>query len=214
MADRKTSNDELFVPYGYESMKKMAKAAFDDARPFLKQAHQIKNLMNPQLARTLQQFAEPMMGFGKPLERKPIISKPARNELINEESIRRIIREETGNARRRDIARKAILDVTHSKPDQQAEPSQDNKPTLKIKECLRVREELTQLIYEICSHFGIKSKMLRDKTASVYWGKIINCEFHSDLVKSVNLRDREITLNDGKTVTKQKFLSAFNDRFE
>lgn len=121
MADRKTPNDELFVPYGYESMKKMAKAAFDDARPFSKQAHQIKNLMNPQLARTLQQFAEPMMGFGKPLERKPIISKPARNEPINEESIRRIICEETGNARRRDIARKAILDVTHSKPDQQAD---------------------------------------------------------------------------------------------
>ena len=86
----------------------------------------------------------------------------------------------------------------------------ESKGEKKLKDQLRCRDEVTDLIYEICRKNRVT--YLNQQPALSAWGKLVSGEFSSDLIQSVN--PKEIIFKGGGTATKQKFIGTYHDRFE
>lgn len=206
MADRKDSDDNLFKPIWADKL-------VETVRPFIKQAEQYSKIITPELTRALRHHGELVKGFDKPPEeRKPIISRPVANQRIDEEIIRKAVRQEMVKARRRDIARQATLGVIKSMPEElHGGTSQTIKPTgkprKKLKPYLNSGSVLRDLIYEICN--DQKVRFFDEMSAKLAWSLIPGLK--SKLV--INIGPQKFELADGTKGRYENFSEAYRKQF-
>ncbi len=80
----------------------------------------------------------------------------------------------------------------------------------KRKKIIRFREELTELIHDLCEANQVN--FMHQMSGLKAWSKLVSVEFTSDFLKQTT--SGELIFKDCKVISKKKFLDTYKDQFE